>query len=66
MGTARGESGIYFGTDVGKWGPEGAGNCFGLPKGETSFSTPGVPSQSAQTLLSIQMSVKSRRNILTP
>ena len=26
MGTASGESDIYFGTDVGKWGAEGARN----------------------------------------
>ena len=25
MGMARGEGDVYFGTDVGKWGAEGAG-----------------------------------------
>ena len=28
MGMASGESGVYFGTDVGQWGAKGAGNLF--------------------------------------
>ena len=49
MGMASGESDIYFGTDVGKWGAEGAGNFFFWPaKGVKIFSTPCVYPQNAQ------------------
>ena len=39
MGMANGESGIYFGTNVGKWGAKGTGKFFGggLPKGDKIF-----------------------------
>ena len=49
MGMASVESDIYFGTDVGKWGAEGAGFFFfGLPKGENVFFAPCVKNQNAQ------------------
>ena len=39
MVMASGESDIYFGTDVGKWGAEGAGNFFlTCQRGKKSFS----------------------------
>ena len=39
MVMASGESDIYFGTDVGKWGAEGAGNYFlTCQRGKKSFS----------------------------
>ena len=47
MGMASGEGGIYFATDVGKWGAKGAGFFFsGLPTGENLF-TPCVYTQDA-------------------
>ena len=33
MGMTSGESGMYFGRDVGKWGAKGAGNFLLLAKG---------------------------------
>ena len=43
MGMASGESDIYFGTNVGKWGAEGAGIFFlGLEGEKVFFSTPCV------------------------
>ena len=48
MGRVSGESDIYFGTDVGQWGAEGAGNVFlGRPKEERFFSITCAYNQNA-------------------
>ena len=45
---ATGDSDVYLGTDVGKWGVEGAGIFFWLAEGEQNFFTPCVYTPNVQ------------------
>ena len=52
MGAARGESDLYFGADVGKWGAKGASIFFfGLPNTGKKFFTPCVSPQNARNFV---------------
>ena len=55
MGMASGESYMYFGTGVGKWGAEGAGFFFLASRRGKCFFTPCVYTQNAQILRRIEI-----------
>ena len=64
MGMARGESDIYFGTDVGNWGAKGNRNFFRpAERGKMFFPPPCVYTQNAQIFVETSnMGAKHKRN----
>ena len=67
MGMASGESDIYFGTSVGKWGAEGAGNFFFLACLRKKIFTPRGYTQNAQIFVeNPNMGEKHEKGFSTP